>query len=299
MNLSVLLGKELREQWRTYRLLAMALVFVAFAGLLSPIVAKVTPELLKNLPTGTGQTITIELPEPTAVDAIAQYLKNLTQTGIIVLILVAMGTVAQERERGTVVTVLSKPVSRLSFLRAKFIALTLTLAASLVLATLACWTYTVVLFGPFDAGVFFRASLLSALYLWVFLAVTFLCSTLTRSPIAAGELSIGIVGGHQDDRGRAGVLDVPRGLNTAHLRHLDIHQDEIGLQLLREGHGLLTIACLTHDLEAQAVQNATGGASKQLVVVDQHDTCRLIQPVLVLHQSPSRKKSLALPNNQA
>ncbi len=186
MNLSVLLGKELREQWRTYRLLAMALVFVAFAGLLSPIVAKVTPELLKNLPTGTGQTITIELPEPTAVDAIAQYLKNLTQTGIIVLILVAMGTVAQERERGTVVTVLSKPVSRLSFLMAKFIALTLTLAASLVLATLACWTYTVVLFGPFDAGVFVRASLLSALYLWVFLAVTFLCSTLTRSPIAAG-----------------------------------------------------------------------------------------------------------------
>ncbi len=192
MNLSVLLGKELREQWRTYRLLAMALVFVAFAGLLSPIVAKVAPELLKNLPTGTGQTITIELPEPTAVDAIAQYLKNLTQTGIIVLILVAMGTVAQERERGTVVTVLSKPVSRLSFLMAKFIALTLTLAASLVLATLACWTYTVVLFGPFDAGVFIRASLLSALYLWVFLAVTFLCSTLTRSPIAAGGLSIGI-----------------------------------------------------------------------------------------------------------
>ena len=48
MNFTILLGKELREQWRTYRLLVTVLVFVAFAGLMSPIVAKMAPELFNN-----------------------------------------------------------------------------------------------------------------------------------------------------------------------------------------------------------------------------------------------------------
>ena len=195
MNFPVLLGKELREQWRTYRFLVVAVVFVAFAGLLSPIVAKLAPELLKSLTSSAGQTsqpISIQLPEPTAADAIAQFLKNLTQIGVIALILVAMGTVALERERGTAATVLSKPVSRLSFLLAKFAALTLTFAISLALAALACWYYTVVLFGSLDAGLFLRLSLLAALYLWVWLAVTFLCSALFKSQIAAGGLAFGV-----------------------------------------------------------------------------------------------------------
>jgi len=192
MNFPVLLGKELREQWRTYRFLVIAVVFVAFAGLLSPITAKLTPELLKSLTASTGQAISIQLPEPTAADALAQFLKNLTQIGVIALILVTMGTVALERERGTAATVLSKPVSRLSFLLAKFAALTLTFAASLILAALACWYYTVVLFGSLDAGLFLRLSLLAALYLWVWLAVTFLCSALFKSQIAAGGLAFGV-----------------------------------------------------------------------------------------------------------
>ena len=191
MNFPVLLGKELREQWRTYRFLALAVVFVAFAGLLSPITAKLAPELLQSLTTSAGQTISIQLPEPTAADSLAQFLKNLTQIGVIALILVAMGTVALERERGTAATVLAKPVSRLSFLLAKFVALTLTFATSLALAALACWYYTVVLFGSLDGVMFLRISLLAALYLWVWLAVTFLCSALFKSQIAAGGLAFG------------------------------------------------------------------------------------------------------------
>ncbi len=103
-----------------------------------------------------------------------------------------MGTVAQERERGTVITVLSKPVSRLSFLLAKFAALTLVLAVSVILAALACWVYTVVLFGSIDAVLYAQVGLLAGLYLWTTLAVTFLCSTLVKSQIAAGGLAFGV-----------------------------------------------------------------------------------------------------------
>ncbi len=191
MNFPVLLGKELTEQWRTYRFLVIVVVFVAFAGLLSPIVAKLAPELLKSMASSSGQTVIIQLPEPTVADVIAQFLKNLTQIGVIALILVAMGTVALERERGTAATVLSKPVSRLSFLLAKFTALTLVFAVSLALAAAVCYYYTVVIFGHLDAGLFLRVSLLAALYLWVWLAVTFLCSALFKNQIAAGSLAFG------------------------------------------------------------------------------------------------------------
>ena len=192
MSFSILLGKELREQWRTYRFLAVAIVFVAFSGLMSPIVAKLTPELIESLTSSAGQAISIELPEPTAVDAIGQFLKNLTQIGAIALILVGMGSVALERERGTAALVLSKPVSRLFFLMAKFTALTLVFGVGLGLAAVACWTYTVVLFGPLEPGMFLQVSLQAALYLWVLLAVTFLCSAVFRSQIAAGGVAFGV-----------------------------------------------------------------------------------------------------------
>lgn len=192
MTFSVMLAKELHEQWRTYRFLAVAVVFVAVAGLMSPLVARLTPELIEGLTSSAGQPINIQLPEPTAADAVAQFLKNLTQMGAIALILVSMGSVALERDRGTAALVLSKPVSRLSFLMAKFTALTLVFGASLAVAALACWTYTVVLFGPFEPTVFLQVSLQAALYLWVLLAATFLCSSVFRSQIAAGGLAFGV-----------------------------------------------------------------------------------------------------------
>jgi ABC-2 type transport system permease protein len=191
-TLVVLLGKELREQWRTHRLLVILVIFVAFAGLMSPLVAKLMPELMKGLTSSVGESIVIQLPEPTAADAMAQFLKNLTQTGVIALILVTMGSVSLERERGTAAVVLSKPVSRLAFLLAKFIALTITFGVSLGLAALACWFYTVVLFGALEPRIFAQVTMLAGLYLWTLLSVTFLCSALFRSQIAAGGAAFGV-----------------------------------------------------------------------------------------------------------
>ena len=43
--------KEMLEQWRTYRLLVVSVVLIAF-GMLSPLLAKITPEMLRLLPGG-------------------------------------------------------------------------------------------------------------------------------------------------------------------------------------------------------------------------------------------------------
>ena len=90
---AILVGKELREQWRTWSLLVVAVVFGAF-GLASPLLARYMSELIAALaPAG---EIVIEVPPPVVADAIDQILRNLGQAGVLAAILLAMGSVASE-----------------------------------------------------------------------------------------------------------------------------------------------------------------------------------------------------------
>ena len=54
-----------------------------------------------------------------------QFLKNLGQTGILAAILLAMGSVAAEKERGTAACSSPSPLSRGAFLAAKLTAIAL------------------------------------------------------------------------------------------------------------------------------------------------------------------------------
>ncbi len=183
------LRKELLEQWRSYRLLIVLAVLLGF-GLTSPLLAKLTPELLKQLPEG-GEAIAQLIPEPTALDAVAQYVKNLTQFGVILALLMTMGAVAQEKDKGTAAMMLVKPMPRGVFLAAKFTALCLTFALGLALAGLAGYYYTLLLFEALDAPRFLALNGLLLVFVAVHVALTLFFSTLARSPVAAGGMAFG------------------------------------------------------------------------------------------------------------
>jgi ABC-2 type transport system permease protein len=126
---------------------------------------------------------------------VTQFLKNLGQAGILTAILLAMGSVAAEKERGTAALLLSKPASRGAFLAAKLVAIGATLAVSLTLASAAGYFYTVLLFEPPDALGWAAMTGLLLLALLAYAALTFLGSTLTRSSIAAAGIGIaGLIG---------------------------------------------------------------------------------------------------------
>ena len=184
------LRKELVEQWRTRRWVTAAVVFLFF-GFLSPLGAKLLPDLLEGL--GDTGGVMIEIPPPTAQDALLQYVKNMSQFGVLLAVLLAMGTVAREKERGTAAMVLSKPVSRADFLLGKFVALTLVFGLCLALAGLACYYYTVVLFEGTGEARFVEMNLLLGLFIEFYLAVTLLGSTVARSQEVAGGLGLGAV----------------------------------------------------------------------------------------------------------
>ncbi|HEX6540796.1 MAG TPA: ABC transporter permease subunit [Ktedonobacterales bacterium] len=180
---SVFLRKELREAVRSNRLLVVAVVFLLL-GIISPVTAKYTPELLQAI--GTGQSgVKIIVPTPTVADAIAQYLKNVAGTGIFVAILLPMGMVAREKERGTAAFVLTKPLSRAAFLGAKVVTLLMLLGVGVLIAAIATYLYTAILFQPIALGSFIGCSLLVLLSLIVYGLLTFLGSTVARSQLLA------------------------------------------------------------------------------------------------------------------
>ncbi|MBN1922134.1 MAG: YhfC family intramembrane metalloprotease [Anaerolineae bacterium] len=180
--------KELLQQWRTKRVLVVAAVFILF-GLFSPLLAYFTPQLLGSIE---GAEMFADLiPTPTAVDAIGQYLKNLSQFGFIIAVLLGMGAVAGERERGTAALVLSKPLPRWAFILSKFTAQTVVYAGGFLVAGLGAYSYTVVLFGALDFGLFMAINALLFLWLMVFVAVALLGSALGGSTGAAAGIGLG------------------------------------------------------------------------------------------------------------
>ncbi len=183
------LRKEIIQQWRTRRFLVVMAVFVLF-GLTSPMVAKFTPEIIKGI-AGAEQFASL-IPTPTAVDAMNQYIKNITQFGFILAVLLGMNAVAGEKESGTAAMILSKPMPRWVFVLSKFFAQALVYASAFLVAGLGAYYYTVILFGPMDAAVFTGINLLLLEWLLTFVGAALLGSVIGSSIAAAAGIGLGI-----------------------------------------------------------------------------------------------------------
>ena len=182
----LLLRKELRELVRTMRLPVVLVVF-AILGLMSPLLARYVREILEAVGGPQFQGV---IPDPVARDAVTQLTKNVGQFGVLIAILVSMGTVAAEKDRGTAAFLLTKPLGRGAFLGAKAAAIGSLLLIATLLAGVLCWTYTTILFEPLPVGGFLAAIVLVWLSLAVFAAVTFLASAVAPSPLVAGGIGL-------------------------------------------------------------------------------------------------------------
>jgi ABC-2 type transport system permease protein len=163
-------------------------IFLVF-GLGSPLIAKYTPQLLSSIE---GAELFADLiPEPTTADALNQYIRNLTQFGFLIAILLGMGAVAGEKERGTAPMILSKPLPRWAFVLSKFTAQALVYALGFALAAVGAALYTALLFDGLDMAAFMLGNVLLLIWLLAYVAITLLGSTLTSSTGAAAGVSLG------------------------------------------------------------------------------------------------------------
>ena len=171
-------GKELREHTRSYRLLILGLVFLLF-GIMSPATAKYMPELV-NL-AGSDSGVIIQMNPPTVLDSYVQFFKNMSGMGIIILLLVFAGTVADEKAKGSAQLILTKTISRPAFVLAKFTGAALLWTAVYAVAALACQGYTLWLFPGEAASRLLPSYTAFWLYGVLLLAFTVLASTAARS----------------------------------------------------------------------------------------------------------------------
>ena len=157
---SAFLRKELTEIRRTWRLWVIPGMLVFF-GLTSPIIAALTPALVRSM-SASQPGVVIRLPPPTALDAAAQFLKNLNQFVLIAIIIAGAGVVSGERAAGTAILVLTKPLSRSAFVAAKILSQLTLLVVSAALGTAVCVAMTAFVF---DASATTR--LLAVVALWL------------------------------------------------------------------------------------------------------------------------------------
>jgi ABC-2 type transport system permease protein len=182
------LRKELLEQWRTRKVIVVVAVFLLF-GLTSPLLARFVFEIIQNVPGAEGFAGLI--PTPTAADAVAQYIENITQFGFILTLLLAMGLIAGEKDRGTAAMTLSKPVPRWAFVLSKFDALALVFLPAVLLAGLGAGYYTNLLFDPGLAlGPFLLGNVLLWLWLLAMAAAVLLGSALGRTTLIGAGLGL-------------------------------------------------------------------------------------------------------------
>ena len=187
-----LLAKEFLEQRRTSRLLIFLAVFF-IVGCISPLLAKYTPELLRAIPNIPHEFAEL-IPEPSLKDSIDQYAKNTSQFGVLLVIVLTMNVIAQERERGTAAMLFSKPVKRSAFVLSKWLAGMATVTISVLLSGLACAVYTAILFGSLPIGEFLIFNLLLLLFLAVYLSLALLASALARNQGMAAAIAFGCLG---------------------------------------------------------------------------------------------------------
>jgi len=121
----------------------------------------------------------------------AQYIKNITQFGFILAIVIGMSAVAGEKERGTAAIILSKPLPRWAFLMSKFVAQTAVFAVAFLMAGLGAYYYTTLLFEPIPFLPFMVGNGLLFVWLLIFSAVTLLASTIARTTAVSAGIAFG------------------------------------------------------------------------------------------------------------
>lgn len=186
MNTFVLIQKDYLEFIRNKKFLALILIF-AFSGFISPISAYYIPEIMAQF--AEKQNITIEFPTPTYTDAIVQYIKNISQMCVFILILITMGLITNEKDKGTAVFLLVKPVRRNEFILSKFFTLFSITLLALTTGGLCAILYTFVFFDAMPIYIFIQQNILLLLYITTILSITFMYGTICKSQIIAGILS--------------------------------------------------------------------------------------------------------------
>ncbi|MEX2230071.1 MAG: hypothetical protein WEB13_10590 [Dehalococcoidia bacterium] len=167
---------RLRRTWRGVGLLTV----FTFFGLLGPVTARYLAEILERLGTA---GVEVSFPEPVPADGIEQYVGNVAQLGLLVLVAAAAGAFAFDSppELGAFLRTRVSSIRRLVLIR--FAVYAAAGAVAFAIGSVAAWYETVVLIGALPVGPMLAGIAYGALYFAFVIALVALGAGLARGAL--------------------------------------------------------------------------------------------------------------------
>jgi ABC-2 type transport system permease protein len=155
MQLVTFLKKEFLGGWRNKKILICIVIFL-IVGILSPFLAKIMPDIFSSMVTEGIQIIT---ETPTSVDSWLQFYSNIGSMGLLVFVILFADTICGEIEKGTLINLVTKGLSRHTILWAKALYLYCIWTIFYGLSFLVCLLYTTIYFNDSLVHAVFSACL--------------------------------------------------------------------------------------------------------------------------------------------
>ena len=181
-----------RLEWlrliRTPRAISLAAVYLLF-GLLGPVIAKYMADIVSHVESG----ITITVPPPTPKDGVAQYISQVSQTGLVVVVVVAAGTLAFDGRRGVATFLRTRVPSMAALVVPRYVVTSLAAVGAYALGTLAAWYETALLIGPLPVGPMLAGLLCQAGYLLFAVAVVAVAASVARRTVGTIGIALAVL----------------------------------------------------------------------------------------------------------
>jgi ABC-2 type transport system permease protein len=179
---------EVLRMVRSPRGLVLGGVYLFF-GLLGPVMAKYMTKLTDHV---TG-SVKIVVPPPTSRDGMINYVGQTSQTGMIVVVVIAAGALSLDARRGLSVFYRTRAAGLGALIVPRYVVMALAAMLAQVLGTLGCWYGSELLLGNLPAGDVLAGLLCSAVQLAFCVAVVALAASVTRGVLGTIGLSLGIL----------------------------------------------------------------------------------------------------------
>lgn len=179
MQWTTLLQKEILENWRNFKWVWVPLVMILIACM-DPISTYYLPQIIDAVG-GMPEGAAIEIPEYQPSDIIMMSLSQFSSLGVLIIVLMSMGTIASERKSGVLELVLVKPVSYKNYITAKWVSLMLLVWVGFILGMLASWYYVNLLFGDLSFVSLIKVILFYGLWLSLVISLSIFYNSLVKS----------------------------------------------------------------------------------------------------------------------
>jgi len=174
--------------FRTPRWIALFGVYLVF-GLLGPVTAKYLADILHQV----QSEMTIIVPAPQARDGIVNYLSQVTQTGLVVVVVIAAGALAFDSRRGIAVFLRTRTSSMWRLLAPRLLVPIVTALLAYAVGLLAAWYETALLLGPLPVEPMLGGYICQAAYLAFVVTVVAAAAAVTRGVLPTVGTALGVL----------------------------------------------------------------------------------------------------------